>query len=318
MRRNRKQKRRKPGVLVAAVILLVAGIKITSFAPALPFSADYEKIVHFASRELSDDKVNLNDLYSSYAVLMDAESGNVLAEKSGTAKMYPASLTKIMTAIIAIENTDDMDEETTVPSDIFPALYEEDASLAGFAPGETVRWKDLLYGALLPSGAECCLTFAGQIAGSESAFVDLMNEKADELGMKDTHFTNVTGLQDDKHYSTAEDMAVLLRYALKNDTFRQAFTARRYSVMPINEHPEGFTFYNTMFQAMDNAGITDDDILGGKTGYTEKAGLCLASLARIEGREYILVTAKADGNHYTKPYHVMDAENVYDQIRKNL
>lgn len=165
MRRNRKQKRRKPGVLVAAVILLVAGIKIKSFAPALPFSADYEKIVHFASRELSDDKVNLNDLYSPYAVLMDAESGNVLAEKSGTAKMYPASLTKIMTAIVALENTDDMEEMTIIPSDIFPALYEEDASLAGFAPGETVRWKDLLYGALLPSGAECCLTFAGQIAG---------------------------------------------------------------------------------------------------------------------------------------------------------
>lgn len=318
MRRNRKQKRRKPGVLVAAVILLAAGIKITSFAPALPFSTDYEKIVHFGSRELSEDKVNLNDLYSPYAVLMDAESGNVLAEKSGTAKMYPASLTKIMTALIAIEETEDMEQTTTLPSDIFPSLYEENASLAGFQPGETVTWKDLLYGVMLPSGAECCLTFARQIAGSEGAFVDLMNEKADELGMKDTHFTNVTGLQDDKHYSTVEDMAVLLRYALENETFRQVFTARRYSVMPTNEHPEGFTFYNTMFQAMDNAGISDDDILGGKTGYTEKAGLCLASLAEINDREYILVTAKADGNHYTEPYHVIDAENVYGQIRKKV
>ena len=71
-----------------------------------------------------------------------------------------------------------------------------------------------------------------------------------------------------------------------------------------------------MFQAMDNAGISDDNILGGKTGYTEKAGLCLASLAEINGREYILVTAKADGNHYTEPYHVIDAENVYEQIRQ--
>lgn len=318
MKKLRKSKWKKLCAAAIAVIIIAAGMRISSSVSEISFFTGSGKSMFSGSDEIPEGNINLNTLYSPYAVLVDLESGNVLAEQNSTERMYPASLTKIMTALIAIEETEDMEQTTTLPSDIFPFLYEENASLAGFQPGETVTWKDLLYGVMLPSGAECCLTFARQIAGSEGAFVDLMNKKAEELGMNDTHFANATGLQDKKHYSTVRDIAVLLRYALENETFRQVFTARRYSVPPTAYHSEGFTFYNTMFQAMDNAGISDDDILGGKTGYTEKAGLCLASLAEINDREYILVTAKADGNHYTEPYHVIDAENVYGQIRKKV
>ena len=318
MKKLRKSKWKKLCAAAIAVIIIAAGMRISSSVSEISFFTGSGKSMFSGSDEIPEGNINLNTLYSPYAVLVDLESGNVLAEQNSAVRMYPASLTKIMTALIAIEETEDMEQTTTLPSDIFPSLYEENASLAGFQPGETVTWKDLLYGVMLPSGAECCLTFARQIAGSEGAFVDLMNKKAEELGMNDTNFSNATGLQDKKHYSTVRDIAVLLRYALENDTFRQVFTARRYSVPPTAYHSEGFTFYNTMFQAMDNAGISDDDILGGKTGYTEKAGLCLASLAEINDREYILVTAKADGNHYTEPYHVIDAENVYGQIRKKV
>ncbi len=318
MKKLRKSKWKKLCAAAIAVMIIAAGMRISSSVSEIPFFTGSGKSMFSGSDEIPEGNIDLNTLYSPYAVLVDLESGNVLAEQNSTERMYPASLTKIMTALIAIEETEDMEQTTTLPSDIFPSLYEENASLAGFQPGETVTWKDLLYGVMLPSGAECCLTFARQIAGSEGAFVDLMNKKAEELGMNDTHFSNATGLQDKKHYSTVRDIAVLLRYALENETFRQVFTARRYSVPPTAYHSEGFTFYNTMFQAMDNAGISDDDILGGKTGYTEKAGLCLASLAEINDREYILVTAKADGNHYTEPYHVIDAENVYGQIRKKV
>lgn len=318
MKKLRKSKWKKLCAAAIAVMIIAAGMRISSSVSEIPFFTGSGKSMFSGSDEIPEGNIDLNTLYSPYAVLVDLEFGNVLAEQNSTERMYPASLTKIMTALIAIEETEDMEQTTTLPSDIFPSLYEENASLAGFQPGETVTWKDLLYGVMLPSGAECCLTFARQIAGSEGAFVDLMNKKAEELGMNDTHFSNATGLQDKKHYSTVRDIAVLLRYALENETFRQVFTARRYSVPPTAYHSEGFTFYNTMFQAMDNAGISDDDILGGKTGYTEKAGLCLASLAEINDREYILVTAKADGNHYTEPYHVIDAENVYGQIRKKV
>lgn len=258
--------------------------------------------------------IDLTHLYSPYAILVDLDSGSVLEEHNAQERIYPASLTKIMTAILAIENTADMEEIITVPSDFFDALYVEEASMAGFQPGERARLKDLLYGILLPSGAECCMTFADRIAGSEEAFTGMMNQKAEELGLKNTHFCNVTGLHDPDHYSTVEDISILLQYALKNDYFRAAFTSSRYSTIPSDYHPEGFTFFSTMFQYMDSAQVTGGEILGGKTGYTEEAGQCLASLAAVGGKEYILVTAKANGSHQTEQFHILDAENVYSQI----
>lgn len=259
-------------------------------------------------------EIDLENLYSPYAILVDLDSGTVLKEKNSTDRIYPASLTKIMTAILAIENTEDLEEIVQLPDEIFPPLYAQNASMAGFQPGEEVRLKDLLYGVLIPSGAECCLAFADRISGSEEEFVSLMNDKAQELGMKNTHFTNSTGLHDPEHYSTVEDISILLQYALKNEYFRDVFTSSRYSTLPSEQHPEGFTFHSTMFKYMDSTEVTGGEILGGKTGYTEEAGLCLASLAQVNGKEYILVTAKANGTHQTEQFHILDAINVYSQI----
>lgn len=258
--------------------------------------------------------VDLSELHSGYAVLVDADTGEVIGKKNGNKRMYPASLTKMMTAIVAIEHTADFEYELTLSSDLFARLYLENASLAGFEPEEKVILRDLLYGMLLPSGAECCIAYAEYIADSEKAFVELMNDKAEMLGMKSTHFTNTTGLHDDEHYSTAEDMALLVRYALENEMFREVFTSHRYTVQSTNKHTEGFTMFSTMFKNIENTFVTDGEILGGKTGYTQKAGLCLASLARINGKEYILVTAKAEGNHYTTQYHIEDALWVYEEV----
>ena len=142
----------------------------------------------------SETKDDLGYLHSPYMILVDLESGEVLSERNARDRIYPASLTKIMTAILAIENTKNMDEVITLSPDIFQNLYEENASVAGFEPDETVRLQDLLYGILLPSGAECCLAFADKVAGSEEAFVELMNCKAESLGMENTHFCNVNFL----------------------------------------------------------------------------------------------------------------------------
>lgn len=184
--------------------------------------------------------------------------------------------------------------------------------MAGFLPGEETTLRELLYGILLPSGAECCLTAARYIAGSEDAYVELMNQRASELGMDNTHFTNCTGLQDTAHYSSPADIAVLLREALQNVTFREIFTSEYYYVQPTEQHPEGFTFWSTLFSQ--EGSNTDGVILGGKTGYTQEAGLCLASLLSAGGREYILVTMGAPGSHETEPYHIEDALNVGRQL----
>ncbi len=258
----------------------------------------------------------LKGLNSPYAVLLDAETGEILAEKRGSGRIYPASLTKLMTALLTIERVPELDSRLTMPPDIYPGLYQQNASLAGFEEGEEVRVKDLLYGLLLPSGGECCLALADYISGSEEAFVELMNERAQQIGLRHTHFCNCTGLHDPQHYSTVEDIACLLQSCLGREEFREVFTSWRYSVPPTNLHPEGFTFYSTLYQEGGKDLLEQGTLLGGKTGYTGQAGLCLASLGNVQDREYILVTAGAEGDHKTEQYHIQDARKVYGRLKK--
>ncbi len=253
-----------------------------------------------------------DDIYSSSALLTDMD-GNVLFSVDPDSKQYPASLSKIMTAILAIENIDDLKKMTTVPSSIFDYITAQDASVAGFSPNESVCYFDLLYGTLLSSGAECCLTLANDVAGSEEAFVEMMNTKASELGMSGTHFTNVCGLHDSELYSTASDMNKLLCYALKNEEFKKIFTTSSKKALS-SMHTDGLTLVSTMFSAMSSPDFRGGKIMGGKTGYTDEAGLCLASMAEIDGKEYILVTMGALGSHITEPYHVYDAVKVYETL----
>jgi D-alanyl-D-alanine carboxypeptidase (penicillin-binding protein 5/6) len=258
--------------------------------------------------------LDLSQLYSPHSILLNAENGEILAAYQDDSRIYPASLTKLMTALLLVESGEDLDQSVVIPDWIFDDLYAQDASLAGFDPGEEVCLRDLLYGILLPSGAECCLTAAQAVAGTEEAFIELMNSRAQELSMNDTHFSNTTGLHAADHYTTVQDLALLLRYALQNNTFREALLSQYYSVAPTEMHPDGFTFYSTLSESMQNAELSAPEILGGKTGYTDEAGLCLASLAKISDQEYLLVTAGAAGSHETPPYHILDAISVYRQL----
>ena len=151
------------------------------------------------------------------------------------------------------------------PEEIFPALQAQNASLAGFQPGETATVRDLLYGAMLPSGAECCEALAREVSGSEEAFAARMNQKAAELGMTATHFCNPTGLHDPEHVSTVRDMARLTEAALQNETFRKLFTTERYTVPATNCHPQGFTMHSTLLSQLDGTELHRGRILGGKT-----------------------------------------------------
>ena len=216
-----------------------------------------------------------------------------------------------MTTIVAIENISDLEETMILPKKIFHDLYEANASMAGFLPGEEVLAIDLLNGTMLPSGADASIGLANGISGSEKEFVKLMNKKAKELGMEDTNFTNVTGLHNDNHYTTVQDIGILLEYTLKNDTFLQIFTTERHFTSSTNLHSGGITFYSTLSQKIGTYEFNGGRILGGKTGYTKEAGLCLASLAEMNGTEYILVTAGAKGNSHTEQYHITDAFTVY-------
>ena len=165
------------------------------------------------NKQLENDELNI-DVNSRFAILVEQDSGRVLYTKQAKKRIHPASLTKIMTVYLALQSITDENKMVQVPADIFPKLEVENASIAGFQPNENVRIKDLLYGALLPSGADACITLAQTIDGSEDAFVKRMNDIAKQLGMHDTHFTNCTGLDDDQHYSSVYDLQLLLRDAL--------------------------------------------------------------------------------------------------------
>ena len=262
-------------------------------------------------------KLEMSGINSPYAVLMQAKGGKVIGNMKADDRIYPASMTKIMTVIVAIENLDDLDQEITLTNEMFEGLYEQDATQAGFQPGEVVRAIDLLYGAMLPSGAECCNALADTIGGSEEGFVDLMNKKAEKLGMDGTHFCDTTGLHDPDHYSTVRDIAILLKYSLRNETFREIIESARHSSGVTNIHPDGITYYSTLFKNLSDTSVTGGEILGGKTGYTDEAGLCLASFAEIDGREYILVTAGAAGNT-GQPLHVQDAVTIYNRLGRAI
>ena len=259
-------------------------------------------------------EVDVTGINSLTACLLQARSGKVVGEMNGETIIYPASMTKMMTAIVAIENLKSLDTKITVPSEIFPDLYAQDAMRAGFEPGEEVEALDLLYGVMLPSGAECCLALADYISDSEEAFVDLMNQKAYKIGMDTTHFCDTTGLHDPQHYSTAHDMAVLLKYCLKNKTFRQIVESSWHATKPTSLHPDGITFYSTVFKNLPDPYVTNGRILGGKTGYTSDAGYCLASFAEIGGREYILVTVGAGENQQ----HIEDAKTIFERVGQKL
>lgn len=328
-RKNRKRQRNLRLTymlcsLLAAIIILISGTVYFKSKENPPSQGTDENPLseELRTMNLNTQKISFSaedlQLNSSQYLLIKADNGEILADNGSDTRIYPASMTKIMTGILALENLTDLDQTIQLPGDIFQELWAENASMAGFEPGETATVRDLVYGVILPSGGECSVTLAKQISGSESAFVDLMNQKAAQLGMKNTNFCNATGLHDEQHYTTANDMAVLLQYALQNGHFRAVFTKSRYTTSGSSIHPDGFTFTSTMFKHVEDAQVTGGELLGGKTGYTSEAGQCLASLANIGGEDYILVTAGAHSEQQDAQPHIDDALTVYQKLGEKL
>ena len=261
-------------------------------------------------------EINGDGLVSQKALMLRLADGAVVYDKNSTEMMYPASMAKMMTVLLAIENVSDLKTEYTFTGEEIDAAWLAEASRAGFEPGETVPVMDLLYGAMLPSGADACYAIANVVSGSEAEFVNLMNAKAAELGMTGTNFTNCTGLQDDYLVSTCQDMAALLSYALDNPTFRSVFTAHLYTTAGTPFHEVGLVLSSTTFSYLEKYNLDNGTVIeGGKTGYTDEAGRCLASLAvSYDGVEYILVTADAIGYSEYDYVNASDAIYMYNQL----
>ena len=164
---------------------------------------------------------------------------------------------------------------------VIEALNAEGASMAGFLPNESVSVKDVLYGVILPSGADATTLTSNYISGSEAAFAEEMNRYAEKIGMKDTHFLNASGLHQEGHYSTVDDLRILLTEALKNKDFYDVFTTFDYQGEPCPLLGAGYTMQSTVSKS--DLSLNNGVIVGGKTGFTDEAALCLASIAEING-----------------------------------
>lgn len=245
-----------------------------------------------------DYTINLSSqIDSQNAILVDCSDNTILAQKSPDKKIYPASMTKVMTLLVASENIDSIDGQFQMTSKIIDPLYLDGPTMAGFCPGETVKIEDMFYGMILESGAEASVGLAEYISGSEEEFVKLMNKKVTDLGLKNTHFTNVTGLHNDSHYTTCSEMAVIMKAALENDFCKKVLSTEYYNVAP-NSHHEELKFHSTMFSRMYGTEPGVATILGGKTGYTVTSGNCLVSYGVTDdGRNIICVTADGGGKY---------------------
>ena len=263
----------------------------------------------YAPADVTDETKTLDlELYSENALLIDLESNTIIAQKNADARIYPASMTKVMTVLVAAEQITDWDATFTMTQSIIDPLFLADASMAGFVHGEEVSMMDLLYGAVLPSGAEATEALAIVCAGSEEAFAELMNEKAQALGLQDTHFVDASGLHDENHYTTLSDMAIIMQAALDNPRCREELTSVNHTSPATAQNPEGVAMMNRFLDRIRPQQTGTVDIQAAKTGYTAQAMNCCVSYGIMEnGRAAICVTAHA----WTGDYCIADHLALY-------
>ena len=248
------------------------------------------------------------DIKSSQAILYNLTEDRIVYEKNPNDSIRIASLTKLMTIYTAIEYIEDLDAKVTLYPNVFYGLVEANASVAGFQNNEVVTYKDLLYGAMLPSGADATKAIGINLFGSEDKFIEKMNEVAKNIGMEKTVFTNTTGLDMEGQMSTVNDLLLLLKKALKDEIFKEIFTTTSY----VTSNGR-LTLNSTWKKSIDKFKI-DVPIIGGKTGFTYGAGLCLASMTEEEGNVFILITTNVPVMTSTDPLHIKDAKIVYDKL----
>lgn len=242
---------------------------------------------------VGEDTTVLNDeIDGEYAVLLDVTDGRVVAAKNADVPTNPASITKVMTLLVAVENIADLNEKFTMSWTIINPLVAQEANITGLETGESVPLRDLLYGAVLPSGADATVALATHVSGSEAAFAELMNQRAKELGCTNTHFTNTSGLHDREHKTTAMDMALMTAAAVKNDTCLEVLSTPRYTMTATDRHPDGLPLVSSLYKTTDQSVIK-----AGKTGYTDQARNTLVTYTvGADGHEYVYVTMGNNGH----------------------
>jgi len=281
---------KRPFVYVANPILDVSEVEEKRLKEQ---EAEILKNTQYFAEETSETEGMSDAVISKYGIVIDINNNKILAARDGKTRISPASMTKIMTVLVAAENIaeDSLEDEFTITPEINYYASSHGASRVGFNDNETVKVKDLFYGTILPSGADAAVGLATYVAGSHEAFVELMNKRLEALGLSDTaHFTNCVGLYDENHYCTCYDMAMILRAAVANPLCREIMSTRTYTTSPTDIHPNGIEISNWFLRRAEDKPI-GAEITCAKTGFVKQSGNCAASYATDNnGTDIIVVT----------------------------
>ena len=289
-------------------------IKDVQLNPYLEKSADAASFfkgykVQYVESNVST--ISTENMMSSYAVLLDLDTGEVIAGKSARTRINPASMTKILTLLVAAEHIKSLDDEYEINEGITNYVLENDCSNVGLEVGDKQTVRDLMYGTILKSGADAAIGLAEYVAGSQDAFVELMNQKLEELGLSDSaHFTNCVGIFNEDHYCTPLDIAIILKAAEENALCHEILQARTYTTSPTKAAPKGINISNLFLRRIEDKD-THGEVLGAKTGYVHQAGSCGASYEiSNSGKHYICVTA----NSFSSWRCINDHVEIYDSF----
>ena len=244
-------------------------------------------------------------IYAESGILVDLDTQEILYSKNIDKQLYPASITKVMTTLVAIESSSP-EEPVTFSQHALDSI-EWDSSNIGCRLNETLTMEQCWYAMMLNSANEVCCGVAEHISGSIEAFVEKMNQKAAELGCTNTHFSNPNGLPDETHYTTAHDMALIANAAYQNETFRQVFSTRQYEIPPTPQYTETRYLYNHHKMMQPDTEYYYEGCLGGKTGYTETALNTIVTIASRNGKNLLCVTMRTQGRQvYTDTASLFD------------
>ncbi|WP_051563066.1 D-alanyl-D-alanine carboxypeptidase family protein [Butyrivibrio sp. LB2008] len=289
-------------------------IKDVQLNPYLEKSADAASFfkgykVQYVESNVST--INTENMMSTYAVLLDLDTGEVIAGKSARTRINPASMTKILTLLVAAEHIKSLDDEYEINEGITKYVLENDCMNVGLQVGDKQTVRDLMYGTILKSGADAAIGLAEYVAGSQDAFVELMNQKLEELGLSDSaHFTNCVGIFNEDHYCTPLDIAIILKAAEENALCHEILQARTYTTSPTKAAPKGINISNLFLRRIEDKD-THGEVLGAKTGYVHQAGSCGASYEiSNNGKHYICVTA----NSFSSWRCIYDHVEIYDSF----
>lgn len=296
-------------------------ILVISFTLIIVFLVDKEETETFETLSVSEihNYFNSNtyynaDLTSLHAIAKKKGDPQILFDKEADARFAPASLTKLMTVLVALDYVEDWQALAPIDTDSFNYLYSENSSMVGFLPGEQTTFLDLLYGTLLSSGGEATMSLAINAVGSEQEMVYLMNKKANDLNLLNTHFTNLIGFDADEHYSSARDIAVIIEHLLNDNLIKEVLSTR--SIMTTTpSHPEGILMTSTVLQGVINDPNRSYTIKGGKSGRTLNAGLNWGTYGLIDDEEYIVVVMGAPWNQELK--QIEDTHKVFNLLALN-